>query len=147
MSQAVGPQHFEQSREWALDLLASAYAGGLIDVGELETRSAQALAVRTEAEIDQAVASIGLSLDERGAIIDEVIARWTADGWDLAIATDTVAALVLRRRPNHLLHALLTLFTGGFWLFVWIAITIGAVDERLHVEVDEFGNVSIRRVR
>lgn len=32
--------------------------------------------------------------------------------------------VVVRGRVNHKLHALLTIFTGGAWLFVWIPVAI-----------------------
>lgn len=32
-----------------------------------------------------------------------------------------------RRSPNHLLHLILSFFTGGIWLIVWILLAISAV--------------------
>ena len=32
--------------------------------------------------------------------------------------------MIHRRSPNHVLHLLLTLLTGGLWLFIWILASI-----------------------
>jgi hypothetical protein len=42
---------------------------------------------------------------------------------------DTEAVVAFGKDPNHILHALLTLFTLGAWLIVWIIlmITMGKV--------------------
>lgn len=37
--------------------------------------------------------------------------------------------LGLRRRPNHVLHLLLSLGTGGLWLLGWMVITLNSEDE------------------
>lgn len=31
-----------------------------------------------------------------------------------------------RNTPNHVLHLLLSIFTVGFWLIVWLLVTVGA---------------------
>src|SRR5215213_3933269 len=38
--------------------------------------------------------------------------------------SDSEAVLVQGRRPNHVLHLLLTIVTFGVWLFVWIGVAI-----------------------
>jgi len=30
----------------------------------------------------------------------------------------------LREKPNHLLHFLLTIVTGGIWIIVWLAVVL-----------------------
>jgi hypothetical protein len=32
--------------------------------------------------------------------------------------------LAVKRTPNHILHLLLSIVTGGLWLFVWLALII-----------------------
>ncbi len=50
--------------------------------------------------------------------------------------------VVSYRRPvSHFLHAVLTVFTGGLWGVVWIAIALGRRDDRVRLEVDHWGNV------
>jgi hypothetical protein len=137
----------EGDRDYALDLLARAYAAGELDVKELESRAGRALAAATTSELDDSITSVGWSDEERQDLLDREIAAWLASGWKVSWAADTTAALVLRRRPNHLLHAIATFFTGGLWLIGWIAVTVDVTEERLHLEVDEFGNLETRLVR
>lgn len=35
-----------------------------------------------------------------------------------------------RTRVNHVLHAILTVFTGGLWGFVWLVLALRAADAR-----------------
>lgn len=41
------------------------------------------------------------------------------------VVQQTVVVQADRRRPNHLLHLVLTILTAGLWLPVWIIRTIG----------------------
>jgi hypothetical protein len=50
-------------------------------------------------------------------------------------------ALAYRRPVAHLLHGILTAFTGGLWAVVWIAIAFGRHEDRIRLEVDRWGNV------
>lgn len=49
--------------------------------------------------------------------------------------------LAYRRPVSHVLHAVLTLFTGGLWIVVWLVLALGRRDDRVRLEVDEWGNV------
>ena len=55
------------------------------------------------------------------------------------------AVLVFGRRPNHLLHWILTLVTFGFWGLIWIAIALGGGEKKEIIKVDEWGHVSVTR--
>lgn len=39
-----------------------------------------------------------------------------------------------RYRTNHILHLLLTIFTGGIWFWVWMLVTISNALERSRIE-------------
>lgn len=51
------------------------------------------------------------------------------------------------RKPNHVLHGVLSLLTCGLWLWVWLVVAIvdpsrrasGAMPKRYTVMVDEWG--------
>lgn len=45
------------------------------------------------------------------------------------------------KRPNHVLHLILTLVTFGFWVIVWIILAVTLHESRHIISVDEFGNV------
>src|SRR4029079_6126292 len=57
---------------------------------------------------------------------------------------DYSAVLVFGRPVNHLLHAILTIFLLGLWLFVWIPLALFEGEERTLVVVDEYGRMSMR---
>jgi hypothetical protein len=54
--------------------------------------------------------------------------------------------LSYRRRVSHLMHALLTVLTGGLWAVVWLAMALGRGEDRVRLEVDPWGNVWARPV-
>src|SRR4051794_17106415 len=60
--------------------------------------------------------------------------------------SDYQALLVQGRRPNHVLHLLLTIFTLGLWLFVWAAVTGWTGEKRALLTVDEHGTVTVERL-
>ena len=90
---------------------------------------------------------MALSLEERSTILDEEIAAWTAEGWEIAFLAETSAALVLRHRPDHTFHAVVTVLTAGLWLVVWAGAALSAGEERLHIDVDEFGGLFTRHIK
>jgi hypothetical protein len=58
----------------------------------------------------------------------------------------TSAVLVYGKPVNHVLHAILTVFLLGLWLFVWIPVAILGGERREQVIVDEWGRVLVRKV-
>lgn len=49
-----------------------------------------------------------------------------------------------RRPVSHLLHAVLTVLTGGLWGFIWLAVALGRREDRIRLEADRWGNVWAR---
>jgi len=50
--------------------------------------------------------------------------------------TDVQIALLLQKRQkvNHILHLILAVITGGFWLLVWIIVCISVSLENSRIE-------------
>ena len=46
-----------------------------------------------------------------------------------------------RRPVSHLVHGLLTFLTAGLWGFVWLAMAVSRREDRVLLEVDDWGNV------
>lgn len=83
---------------------------------------------------------------ERSAILQQVIAQQVARNRGVRIEPmgPTQAVLVSGKRTNHILHLLLSVFTVGFWLPIWLIIALSNSGERRQViTVDAWGRVAI----
>lgn len=49
--------------------------------------------------------------------------------------------LSYQRRVSHLLHAFLTLLSGGLWGIVWIVVALSRRHDRVRLEIDSWGHV------
>jgi hypothetical protein len=47
---------------------------------------------------------------------------------------------------NHVLHAIITIFSCGLWGIAWIILAITGGEKRAMVVVDEFGNVQLQKL-
>jgi hypothetical protein len=47
---------------------------------------------------------------------------------------------------NHVLHAILTLFSCGLWAIVWLLLFVTGGVKRHIVQVDDWGNVRVQHV-
>ena len=63
------------------------------------------------------------------------------DGYRVEAQSDYQVILVSGKRPNHLLHLILTIVTLGIWLFVWIGVAIFGGERRRVVSIDEYGQL------
>lgn len=77
-------------------------------------------------------------------ILAQHVAGLTGMGWRVESQTPISATLVIGRRPNHVLHALLTIFTCFMWGFMWIILGVTQREQRISLLVDDFGNVTRR---
>ena len=55
---------------------------------------------------------------------DAQVAKLLASGYHVEIQTAELTQLVKGHRVNHILHLLLTVFTVGLWLPVWIGVAL-----------------------
>lgn len=102
-----------------------------VDSAEVETGGGQLSSVNTTRR----------SADERKALLAQQLQQASARGLRMESQTEFQAVLVEGKPVNHVLHAILTVFTCLLWGIVW-AIIAGTGGEKRHmVVVDEFGNV------
>ncbi len=68
---------------------------------------------------------------------------WWVDKARYRVESQSNQAILVRgRRPNHLLHLILSVSTGGFWaLFVWLPIAIFGGEKRKTVTVRDDGRL------
>ena len=67
-------------------------------------------------------------------------------GWRVESQTEEQAVLVKGKRPNHVLHLILTLITLFTWGIVWLALVIFGGEKRQIISVDDYGNTLITKV-
>jgi hypothetical protein len=79
--------------------------------------------------------------------LQEAITLCTHRGWRLQSVGINTAVMVSGggSGPNHVLHAILSLFTCGAWLIIWLIVALvdqPSPEKSLLVLVDEAGTVS-----
>jgi hypothetical protein len=79
--------------------------------------------------------------DERKVILAQQLQTAAARGLRIETQSDFQAVLVEGKPVNHVLHAILTIFTCLLWGIVWAIIAATGGEKRQMVVVDEFGNV------
>jgi hypothetical protein len=79
--------------------------------------------------------------DERKVILDRALQTWGAKGWRIETRSDFQATIAKGKEIGHVLHLLLTVFTVGLWLIIWLVLGIAGGVKRKMITVDEFGNL------
>lgn len=80
------------------------------------------------------------SADERKVILSQQLQTAAARGLRIESQSEFQAVLIEGKPVNHILHAILTIFTC-LWGIVWAIIAATGGEKRQMVVVDEFGNV------
>lgn len=70
-----------------------------------------------------------------GTWLDRNVAEQVRKGWRVESQSEHQAVLVKGHRPNHILHLLLSIFTLGLWIPVWILVTLLSREKRKVVTV------------
>ena len=78
----------------------------------------------------------------------QAVANYVSNGYRVEMQTETQAVLVRGRRPNHLLHFLIGIFTLSlWWIFVWLPIAIIGGEKRLVITVRPDGQINVAKGR
>jgi hypothetical protein len=86
------------------------------------------------------------SSDERKAMLAQQLQGAVARGMRIESQSDYQAVLVEGKPVNHVLHAIITIFSCGLWGIVWIIMAVTGGEKREMVVVDEFGNVQLQKL-
>lgn len=78
-----------------------------------------------------------------GMILSAAVADAVTRGWRVESRTEHQAVLVSGHRPNHVLHAILTLFLCGTWALVWIIVALTTREDRIVYTVDQYGQLHV----
>jgi len=86
--------------------------------------------------------------DQRKAILAQAVANSLArpGNWRIESQSDYNAVIVKGRQINHVLHLLLTVFTVGIWLLIWMFMGAAGGETRYMMTVDEYGNTNTTRL-
>ena len=86
------------------------------------------------------------STDERKALLAQQIQNSAARGMRVESQSDFQAVMVEGQPVNHVLHAIITIFSCGLWGIAWIILAVTGGEKRAMVVVDEFGNVQFQKL-
>jgi hypothetical protein len=86
------------------------------------------------------------SSDERKAMLAQQLQGAVARGMRIESQSDYQAVLVEGKPVNHVLHAIITIFSCGLWGIAWIVMAITGGEKREMIVVDEFGNVQLQKL-
>ncbi len=81
----------------------------------------------------------GASTSEREMVLMAAIAAELRRGSRVESQQQLSAVLVSGKKPNHVVHALITLFTCGLWGFVWLLDALFTKERRVMLAVDPNG--------
>ncbi|MCQ9179194.1 hypothetical protein KMT30_09120 [Streptomyces sp. IBSBF 2953] len=83
-----------------------------------------------------------LSAEQRTINLDWMVNGYVARGWRLESRSPTQVVMARGEPVNHVLHAILTIFTCLVWGFVWLLLIASNKQERVALTVDQFGHVT-----
>ena len=78
---------------------------------------------------------------ERKQVLAVQIANLVSQGYRVESQSEFQAVLARGKRPNHTLHAIITIFTFFLWGVVWLILNFTNRIDRVVVTVDEWGNL------
>lgn len=84
---------------------------------------------------------IKINAEERKQLLEKFIIKQVAQGWRLNAQTENSVVLEFGKKPNHVLHFLLCIPTIGFWLIVWIILSLSMTIRRKTWIISEFGEI------
>jgi hypothetical protein len=91
--------------------------------------------------VNQPIVPGRLPVDHRAAIMQQALRDLTFRGYRIETVDGPRAIISMGEPVNHVLHVLLTVFTCGLWLPIWLLlIALGGVKRR-HIHIDEYGNL------
>ncbi|PCG87682.1 hypothetical protein CIB93_01115 [Streptomyces sp. WZ.A104] len=78
---------------------------------------------------------------QRALILDWVVSRRIAGGWRVESRSGSQVVLVRGQPVNHVLHAILTVFSCLVWGLVWAGVSLVNRVERVALTVDAQGRI------
>ncbi len=89
--------------------------------------------------------SESITPQERLERLSQIVSTRTLQGWTVVDRNEreAYAVLDLAAKPvNHVLHAIITIFTCGVWAIVWIVLALTyRKQKRVRISIDAYGNL------
>lgn len=85
-----------------------------------------------------------VSNEFRREVLGESVGNFVRAGYRVESQSGFQAVVVRGHRPNHLLHLILTIFTLGLWLPVWIIVALASGEKRKVLAVNSEGYCTAR---
>ncbi|CAM3855457.1 DUF2510 domain-containing protein [Smaragdicoccus niigatensis] len=82
-----------------------------------------------------------ISDDERAERLNNALMMAVSRGGRIEAHTRFQAVVVYGRPVNHIIHAILTVFTCLLWGIVWLIVENQGGEHRAVVQVDPYGNI------
>ncbi|MFD0021739.1 hypothetical protein [Streptomyces sp. NPDC058382] len=80
---------------------------------------------------------------QRALILDWAVSQRIASGWRMESRSETQVVMVRGRPLNHVLHAVLTVFSCFLWGVVWLVLGVTNKVERIALTVDALGDIVV----
>ncbi len=77
--------------------------------------------------------------EEIKKLLDVFAINKISQGWRLIAQTEQGVVLEFGKKPNHILHFLLCIPTFGFWIIVWILLSMSMTIKRRTFVINENG--------
>ena len=94
---------------------------------------------------DEAKRKATVSSEERLERLAQIVSTRTLQGFTVVDRNDRTASAVLMlpgKTVNHVLHAIISIFTCGLWAVVWIILALTRKRERrVKLTIDPYGNL------
>lgn len=91
-----------------------------------------------------------LPIQERVERLSRIVAAKTLEGWTVVDRNEREAWAVLDlpgKPVNHTLHAIISIFSCGLWLIVWLILSLTQrKQQRIRVSIDSYGNLLEEKV-
>ncbi len=82
----------------------------------------------------------------KAALAQHIATAVATQGARVESQSDFQAVLLTGQVVNHVLHAIITLFTCGIWGIVWLLLVLTGGVKRHLLQVDDYGNVLVQHV-
>lgn len=83
-----------------------------------------------------------VSYETRQDILNNEITQWVAKGWNIQTINGTQAILHKPKRIGFFWNFILTLLTGGLWLFIWLYKILNQKTYQVIINVNEYGEIT-----